>query len=106
MQSVGWKDAEKTSVSQNARMLAVSFAGYDRKKGKDDLVYVAINANWEEVRITVPNLSHHGAWYLSVNTYGDDQGRFYYSEGKEPRIDGEFVMKPRSVAVFTGRTIH
>ena len=87
-------------------MLAVSFAGYDRKKGKDDLVYVAINANWEEVRITVPNLSHHGAWYLSVNTYGDDQGRFYYSEGKEPRIDGEFVMKPRSVAVFTGRTIH
>ncbi|MFR2774451.1 MAG: glycogen debranching protein [Anaerostipes sp.] len=99
-------NAEKTSVSKNARMLAVSFAGYDRKKGKDDLVYVAINANWEEVRITVPNLSHHGAWYLSVNTYGDDQGRFYYSEGKEPRIDGEFVMKPRSVAVFTGRTIH
>lgn len=99
-------NAEKTSVSKNARMLAVSFAGYDRKRGKDDLVYVAINANWEEVRITVPNLSHHGAWYLSVNTYGDDQGRFYYPEGQEPRIDGEFVMKPRTVAVFTGRTIH
>lgn len=99
-------NAEKTSVSKNARMLAVSFAGYDRKRGKDDLVYVAINAHWEEVRITVPNLSHHGAWYLSVNTYGDDQGRFYYPEGQEPRIDGEFVMKPRTVAVFTGRTIH
>lgn len=99
-------NAEKTNISKNAKMLAVSFAGYDRKKGKDDLVYVAVNANWEEVRITVPNLAHHGAWYLSVNTYGDELGRYYYPEGEEPRVDHEFVMKPRSVAVFTGRTIH
>lgn len=99
-------NAEKVTLPNNAKMLAVSFAGYDRKKGKDDLVYVALNVNWEEVRITVPNLEHHGAWYLSVNTYGDDQGKYFYPEGEEPRIDHEFVMKPRSVAVFTGRTIH
>ena len=47
-------NAELMEVPQNAKTLAVSFAGYDRKKGKDDLVYVAVNAYWEEVKITLP----------------------------------------------------
>ena len=54
-------NADRMEVSQNAKTLAVSFAGYDRKKCKDDLVYVAVNAYWEEVRITLPNLANHGA---------------------------------------------
>ena len=83
----------------------VSFAGYDRKKGKDDLVYVAVNAYWEEVKITLPNLANHGAWYLSVDTYGDEKGKYFYQEGEEIRIDREYVMKPRSIVVFTGREI-
>ena len=37
-------NADLMEVSQNAKTLAVSFAGYDRKKCKDDLVYVAVNA--------------------------------------------------------------
>ena len=57
-------NADRMEVSQNAKTLAVSFAGYDRKKCKDDLVYVAVNAYWEEVRITLPNLANQGAWYL------------------------------------------
>ena len=85
--------------------LHVSFAGYDRKKGKDDLVYVAVNAYWEEVKITLPNLANHGAWYLSVDTYGDEKGKYFYQEGEEIRIDREYVMKPRSIVVFTGREI-
>ena len=34
------------------------------KKGKDDLVYVAVNAYWEEVKITLPNLANHGSMVL------------------------------------------
>ena len=75
------------------------------KKGKDDLVYVAVNAYWEEVKITLPNLANHGAWYLSVDTYGDEKGKYFYQEGEEIRIDREYVMKPRSIVVFTGREI-
>ena len=59
-------NADRMEVSQNAKTLAVSFAGYDRKKCKDDLVYVAVNAYWEEVRITLPNLANHGADRKSV----------------------------------------
>ena len=86
------------------KTLAVSFAGYDRKKGKDDLVYVAVNAYWEEVKDhNFQTITNHGAWYLSVDTYGDEKGKYFYQEGEEIRIDREYVMKPRSIVVFTGR---
>ncbi|MDO4298020.1 MAG: alpha-amylase family glycosyl hydrolase [Lachnospiraceae bacterium] len=97
-------NAEETNIPRDARTFAVSFAGYDRRKGKDDLVYVAINSHWEDVTITLPDLRRYGSWYLSVNTSGDGFGRYCYKEEEEVRIEREFVMRPRSVAVFTGRT--
>lgn len=96
--------AENTNLPDGTRTFAVSFAGYDRKKGEDDLVYIALNTYWEDVSITLPNLHKRGTWYLSVNTYGDGEGRYFYPEGQEIRIDGSFIMRPRSVAVFTGKT--
>ncbi|MBS6396324.1 MAG: glycogen debranching enzyme [Clostridiales bacterium] len=95
--------AEKMTLPEDTRTFSISFAGYDREKGKDDLVYVSVNTYWEDVTITLPNLKGIGHWYLSVNTYGDGAGRYFYPEGQETRIDGSFIMRPRSVAVFTGR---
>ena len=96
--------AENTNLPDGTRTFAVSFAGYDKKKGEDDLVYIALNTYWEDVEITLPDLHKRGSWYLCVNTYGDGEGRYCYPEGQEIRIDGSFVMRPRSVAVFTGMT--
>ena len=96
-------NAEETDIPRDARTFCVSFAGYDKEKGKDYLIYVAVNTFWEDVTITLPNLHRRGAWHLSVNTYGDGNGHYCYPEGQEVRIDRSFVMRPRSVAVFTGR---
>jgi glycogen operon protein len=96
-------NADIWSIPPNAKTFSISFAGYDRAKGHDDLVYISINANWEDTLITLPNLHHRGAWYLSVNTYGDGYGRYTYPVGEEVRIDSTFILRPRSVAVFTGR---
>lgn len=96
-------NAEETDIPRDARTFCVSFAGYDKEKGKDDLIYVAVNTFWEDVTITLPNLHRRGAWHLSVNTYGDGNEHYCYPEGQEVRIDRSFVMRPRSVAVFTGR---
>ena len=96
-------NAEETDIPRDARTFCVSCAGYDKEKGKDDLIYVAVNTFWEDVTITLPNLHRRGAWHLSVNTYGDGNGHYCYPEGQEVRIDRSFVMRPRSVAVFTGR---
>ncbi len=95
--------ADVLNVPRDARTFSIGFAGYDKEKGKDDLVYVSVNTHWEDVKITLPHLENMAAWHLSVNTYGDWEGRYCYEEGSEVRIDGEFVMRPRSVAVFTGR---
>ena len=95
--------AENTNLPPNTRTFSVSFAGYDRKKGQDDIVYVSINTYWENVRITLPDV-RRGAWYLNVNTYGDEKRRYYYPEGKGARIAGTFILRPRSVAIFTWRS--
>ncbi|GAB6953742.1 glycogen debranching protein [Mediterraneibacter glycyrrhizinilyticus] len=92
------------NIEKEARMLAVSFAGYDSEQGKDDIVYVALNPYWEETRIFLPDLQGREMWYLCVNTYGDGEGRYFYPEGEEVRIESEFVMKPRSAAVFTTKS--
>ena len=97
-------NAEITNLPENARTFAISFAGYDMEKGSDDLVYVAINSYWEPVPITLPKLQNRGTWHMAVNTAGDKKGKYYYREGKEPRVNGKYTMPPRSVVVFIGRT--
>ena len=96
-------NAEKVTIPPDTRTFSISFSGYDKEKGMDDMVYISINSHWEDVTITLPNLHKHGFWYLTVNTFGDGQGRYFYKEEEEIRIDGSFVLRPRSVAVFTGR---
>lgn len=96
--------ADKMDIPRDARTFSVSFAGYNKERGEDDLVYISINSYWKDVTITLPQLHNQVAWYLSVNTYGDSEGRYTYPEGQEVRIDNEFIMRPRSVAVFTGRS--
>lgn len=96
-------DATQTVLPEGIRTIALSFAGYDRSKGQDDLVYVAVNTYWEKVSITLPSLRNGSFWYLAVDTYGDEEGRYFYEQGTGPRVDGTYVMRPRTVAVFTGR---
>lgn len=94
---------EKVDIPHDAKTFGVSFIGYDPAKGRDDMVYIVLNAYWEDVAITLPSFPRSGTWYLSVNTHGDSQGRYTYPEGQEVRINKDFIMRPRSVAVFTGK---
>lgn len=101
--SVHQAQAEFTGMPTDERTFGVCFAGYDRKKGCDDMVYLAINTYWEDVPITLPDLHGVGRWHLSVNTSGDEHGRYFYRVGEERRIEKDFLMRARSVAVFTKR---
>ena len=93
-------NAEQVDIPRDAHTFSVSFAGYNSANGSDDIVYVSVNSYWEDVTITLPRLQHGGAWYLSVNTFGDGNGHYCYPEGQEVRIEREFILRPRSVAVF------
>lgn len=96
-------NADKTDIPRDARTFCVSFAGYDKEKGHDDLIYIAVNTFWEDVTITLPDLHGRGAWHLNVNTYGDGNGKYCYPDEEAARINHSFVMRSRSVAVFTGK---
>ena len=96
-------NADQTDIPRDARTFCVSFAGYDKKKGHDDLIYIAVNTFWEDITITLPDLHGRGAWHLNVNTYGDGNGKYCYPDEEAARIDRRFVMRPRSVTVFTGK---
>lgn len=95
--------AEITDLPADTQTFSISFAGYDAARGADDVVYVSINTYWEDVTITLPTLSGAMHWYLSADTYGDEQGRYTYPEKDEIRVDGTYTLRPRTVAVFTGR---
>lgn len=97
-------DGEKNILPEMPRTFSISFAGYDIEKGEDDLVYVSVNTHWEDVTITVPKMQGRVIWNLSVNTWGDGQGKYCYEDSEAPMIHESFIMRPRSVAVFTGRT--
>ncbi len=96
-------NADITDLPENTRTFGISFAGYDQEKGEDDMVYVVLNTYWEDVEITLPSIPGGGVWYLSVNTTGDEKGKYYYYREEERRVEGSFLMRPRSVAVFSGR---
>ena len=88
-------------VDDGTAALGILYAGYDRKRGRDDVVYLAVNVYWEDVNIQLPELPRYLAWYAVVNTAGDGQSRFCYRCGERSRVDSGFLMRPRSVAVFT-----
>lgn len=93
-------NAEEHNLPKNTYTFGISFAGYDEKKGKDDIVYIAVNSFWEDVEITFPYIQNMGAWYLHVDTYGDKKGKYIHQKGVKVRSE-RYCMKPRSVAVFT-----
>lgn len=88
-------------VDDGTAALGILYAGYDRKWGRDDVVYLAVNVYWEDVNIQLPELPKYLDWYAVVNTAGDGQSRFCYRCGERSRVDSGFRMRPRSVAVFT-----
>ena len=98
-------NAEQMNLDDHARTFAISFIGYDRETGQDDMVYLVVNTWWEPVDVTLPNLSSHraGAWYLCADTYGDEDGKYCYEEEEQCPIVTEYTMQPRTVTVFVAK---
>lgn len=88
------------NIPQDTRFIGISMAGYDPEQQQDDIIYIAVNTHWENNYITLPPTYNAGSWFLTVNTFGDENKEYYYEEGQEKRIEHNFVIRPRSVCVF------
>ncbi len=93
-----------SETNENTKTLGILYSGYDRERKKEDIVYICINAFWEPSAINLPILPDRYTWNLMVNTgvpYGQQE---YFEENTAPEITGEFLMKERSIVIFTGRS--
>lgn len=82
------------------------FASYDRyvgvmmagkEEGKvPEAVYIASNAYWEQLEVTLPELPERMNWYLAVSTWGPSYRRSIHA-------GTSFVIPPRTVMVFCGQ---
>lgn len=77
------------------RYIGVMMAG--RPEGKPpEAVYIASNAYWEELEVTLPELPKGMAWSMEVNTWE--------AVTKETIMSGlSFAIPPRTVMVFCGK---
>lgn len=75
--------------------VGVLFSGYTEATGPQ-AVYVASNAYWEQLTITLPTLPPSIVWEQAVDTWEQVQAPCHL-EGNQ------FVIRPRSVMVFVAR---
>ena len=80
-----------------AYLYAEDHAGYGTDR--DTLIYVAVNAYWEEQRFTLPVLPDGFRWRLAF-----DSGGFSADPGKELPLKDQsgITLGPRSTAVLIG----
>ena len=92
---------EAQEMNDQSTFTGILYAGYDREKGQDDVVYLAVNTHWEEVSITLPKIPRYMRWLLNADTYGDGvKARCCLGEGR-PACGENCCLKGRTVAVFT-----
>lgn len=84
-------------VQEGASVVGVMFAGYHEKEGREDIVYLLVNAYWEALEVTLPALPQPLHWHASANT-GVEDGEICR---KPVRLSSDTVLAgPRSVLVL------
>ena len=90
-----WHDGP---FSKDDHYVGVAFAGWDKEAGPQ-LVYVASNAYWEDLTITLPPLPAGLCWNMEADTWESAQR-------PRPCPEGRFTIRRRSVMVFTASASH
>ncbi|MDO5547236.1 MAG: glycogen debranching protein GlgX [Eubacteriales bacterium] len=90
---------------EDTRMIGVTFAGRNRSNTEDDIIYIGINAHWEEHIIRLPELPGQMQWYLAVDTNSGHPGDCYEPEDMPKIYNGVFHMQPRSVIIAQAKLL-
>ena len=76
--------------------MGVMFAGQEAGQ-RPEVVYLASNAYWEELKVSLPSLPREMHWEVQADTWEEEQ--------KPGRIVRNCLsVRPRSVMVLVGKT--
>ena len=100
---ISWqgKTPMEQSFDWDSGVIGVMFAGAP-KGGTDDVVFVAVNAFWEEQEMKLPKPPDRSGWRVCIDT-GEENPEDCIVEGREIRLaeENKIVLKPRSVQILT-----
>ena len=97
--SVNGGDPDFTEITHETRVLNVLFAGYDKEKKEDDVIYMMMNPYWEETTVRLPKLNGALKWAICVDTAAKNGN--YYREKPSLLQRGSIRLAGRSVVVLT-----
>ena len=80
-----------------AKIVAAMMAGHDEKRGRDDIVYIVINAYWEMMVVHLPELPDDKHWAIEINTGEEGIG---YHEMPVKLEQNQIYIGERSVMVL------
>lgn len=86
----------EADFSSSSRVIGVMFAGNVGRH--DEIVYIGINAYWEDMLMELPDLGNRYKWHLVVNTY--DEIGYIASKKIYLERDNKIMVSPRSVVIF------
>ena len=93
-------EAWQFDYSPENRVVGIMFAGKTRD-GKDDFIYLGINAHWESHGVWLPALPQNLSWQVEVNTDLGDNA--FYDEPAPINSAEKFVIGARSVIICTAK---
>ena len=85
----------------DTRTIGIMFAGQE-EDGREDILYLGINAWWEQVQIELPRLPQGFCWVPIIDT---SRGREAVIREEELLDQNLYVMNPRSVCIYTGKQL-
>lgn len=83
--------------SPTNRIVCVMFTG-KTPDGRDDFIYICVNAHWEDHRIQLPSLPNDHPWKLIVNT--SFAKKPFIPKEKQPSIYHLGTLNARSVSIY------
>ena len=89
----------QADYGEESRLLGVLFSGQEEETGREDTVYLLINAHWESHTVTLPSLPEGWIWEVAVNT--GDPASASFDEGGRPAAGLQILAGARSVLVLT-----
>ena len=86
--------------SPENRVVGIMFAG-KTADGKDDFIYLGINAHWESHGVWLPALPQNMSWQVEINTNLGDNA--VYDEPAPINSSEQFLIGARSVIICTAK---
>lgn len=97
--SIHNKTAWNSNCSPDTRTIGIMFAGRNASNTEDDIIYIGVNAFWENQEIQLPNLPLGRKWHIIMNTEFEHTPQTdYHALTKWQGID-RLTLCPRSVII-------